>query len=187
MVTTVTDVFAYIETNINEWDQNYWVRCFAGMAVRLIDPERDFSLGNGWVYPVKPGDFGPTSESGGISTVHVEDLAPQLLYLREADKEKLFYFEVTTIEELYEAVKEVQKVHDRLWRVAYYTAYVGALNPDGVRNAIKTWCDEGFDFSHPAIRAMAGHLDHLNGNGLGPEMEDLNLVVAYAERLGIHG
>jgi hypothetical protein len=42
-----------------------------------------------------------------------------------------------------------------------------------------------FGADHTAVRAIAGHLAFLNGNGPGPELDELDAMKANAHRLGI--
>ena len=74
---------------------------------------------------------------------------------------------------------------DRLWRDAYYIAYIGASNPRGVRHSLTQIVEAGFDDNHAAVRAIKGHLDFLEGRSLGPEIADLDAVLANARRLGV--
>jgi hypothetical protein len=62
---------------------------------------------------------------------------------------------------------------------------VGACNPVAVRSAIATHTP-ALGSDHPAVRAMQGHLDFLEGTSIGPEFEDLDAVLSNARRLGIH-
>jgi hypothetical protein len=73
---------------------------------------------------------------------------------------------------------------DQAWRDAYYIADVGASNPKGVARTMEAHINTvGAD--HPAVRAIAGHLEFLQGHGIGPEFDDLAAVKANARRLGI--
>jgi hypothetical protein len=76
------------------------------------------------------------------------------------------------------------------WRTAYGIAYVGASNTAGTTLAIHetivrlrasgiAWPDVD---THPAVRAMVGHLAYLTGQGLGPELDDLDRVREHRER-----
>jgi hypothetical protein len=80
---------------------------------------------------------------------------------------------------------------DRAWRAAYAVAWVGASNTAGVALSIHEtivslrasgmpWADVD---THPAVRAMVGHLTYLTGRGLGPTMNDLATVREHGARL----
>ena len=75
---------------------------------------------------------------------------------------------------------------DAAWADAYGIAVTGASNPKGVAYTLDNLIrNHHVPVNHPAIRAIEGHLDYLNGNGLGPEMDDFREVEANARRLGI--
>jgi hypothetical protein len=73
---------------------------------------------------------------------------------------------------------------DGAWSDAYHISYIGASNPTGVR---RTWSLRAARLGddHHAVRAIKGHLDFLEGRGIGPEFDDLDAVKANARRLGI--
>jgi hypothetical protein len=73
---------------------------------------------------------------------------------------------------------------DQAWRDAYYIATVGASNPKGVANALARHVGHLGD-DHPAVRAIRGHLEFLQGTSLGPEFDDLREVGRNAARLGL--
>ena len=61
------------------------------------------------------------------------------------------------------------------WRDGYLIAWVGASNPRGVSFRLATHESElGPD--HVAVRAIRGHLAFLQGEALGPDMDDLTAV-----------
>lgn len=66
--------------------------------------------------------------------------------------------------------------YDAAWRDAYGIAWVGASNPRGVQHTIDKHIAAGVDADHPAIQAMQGHLDYLEGRSLGPSSRVLQLV-----------
>lgn len=75
---------------------------------------------------------------------------------------------------------------DTAWSDAYYIADVGASNPKGVQYTLdKMITERHIPLDHPALRAIGGHLDYLQGRGLGPELDDLREVQANARRLGL--
>ena len=76
---------------------------------------------------------------------------------------------------------QIEAVHQDPWEDAYGIAYIGASNPKGVENTLNHWKSQGLDESHPAVRAIQGHLDYLNGKGLGPEFDDLEEVLRHHE------
>lgn len=73
---------------------------------------------------------------------------------------------------------------DRAWQAAYAIAWIGASNPDPVKRSISEYT-QALGAQHHAVQAMQGHLDYLNGEGLGPPWELLDEVTANAQRLGV--
>lgn len=61
------------------------------------------------------------------------------------------------------------------WRDAYLIAWIGASNPRAVQRTLDTHTAT-YGPEHVAVRAIRGHLDYLEGNGLGPEMDALREV-----------
>jgi hypothetical protein len=85
-----------------------------------------------------------------------------------------------------------QELEDALWRDAYGIAWVGASNPAGVANTLAKRAAEVSRAAgtraaceHHALRAIAGHLAFLFGNGLGPDDKILTEVQVNARRLGL--
>ena len=78
-----------------------------------------------------------------------------------------------------------QTVVDKAWSDAYYIAWVGASNPKGVQRTL-TEHTASLGETHPAVRAIAGHLAFLAGTSLGPDSDVLEQVLANARRLGLH-
>ena len=78
----------------------------------------------------------------------------------------------------------MNETDDALWRDAYYIAWIGASNPRGVAHTLDQYREE-YGADHAAVRAIAGHLAFLNGDGIGPEFEDLDAVLSNARRLGL--
>lgn len=70
------------------------------------------------------------------------------------------------------------------WRAAYHIAWVGASNPRGVARSIEQHT-AAVGADHITVRLMRGHLDFLNGIGLGPELDDLDELSAYVKRKGL--
>jgi hypothetical protein len=70
------------------------------------------------------------------------------------------------------------------WRNAYYIAWVGACNQVAVQSAYSTHAPHlGED--HPAVRAIKGQLEFLQGTSPGPSAEDIQLVLEHAASLGL--
>jgi hypothetical protein len=83
-----------------------------------------------------------------------------------------------------------ESIQQAVWRHAYFIAYVGASNPVAVARTLMEDTAElrrtGLDVKrHVALRAMAGHLAYLYGIGLGPKVDDLDLVLGEAKRHGL--
>jgi len=80
---------------------------------------------------------------------------------------------------------------DELYEAAYNIVVVGASNPVAVAStlheAMLFLSRRGFDHSDikesAAVRAIAGHLNFLLGQGLGPEESDLGLLMTWREEL----
>jgi hypothetical protein len=69
------------------------------------------------------------------------------------------------------------------WVAAFRIAWIGASNPRGVQHSIdEHTATMGAD--HITVRLMKGHLDYLQGNGLGPDTGDLAAVLAFGKRTG---
>jgi hypothetical protein len=67
-------------------------------------------------------------------------------------------------------------VHTDPWEDAYGIAWIGASNPKGVQNTVDHWKQQGLNEDEMPLRAMQKHLDYLNGDGLGPEWDDLTAI-----------
>lgn len=75
-------------------------------------------------------------------------------------------------------------VEDKAWHAAYLIAWVGASNPRGVALALDEH-STAVGSDHPAVVAIRGHLDYLNGQSLGPAFDILDAVRENAGRLGL--
>jgi len=73
---------------------------------------------------------------------------------------------------------------NKLWVDAYQIAYIGGSNKRAIANALINYTKQ-LGSKHVAVRAIAGHLLYLYGYDLGPEITDLNKVLAKAVELGI--
>lgn len=85
-----------------------------------------------------------------------------------------------------------QPLEDGLWADAYRIAWVGASNPAAVASTLARRTQEVIHVigtrpacQHPALRAIAGHLAYLFGQGLGPDQKYLDAVEANAKRLSL--
>lgn len=82
---------------------------------------------------------------------------------------------------------------DQLWRDAYLIAHAGASNPVAVARTLREHCKTVLARTHssdavrqhPALRAIAGHLAFLFGQGIGPEFADLDTVSRECKARGI--
>lgn len=78
---------------------------------------------------------------------------------------------------------EFTQAEAQAWREAYYIAVVGASNPVSVAGTLGRLSaamlrhigTHGVE-THPALRAIAGHLAYLYGYGLGPDSDVLDQV-----------
>lgn len=62
-----------------------------------------------------------------------------------------------------------------VWKDAYLIAWIGACNKLAVSLILKRH-EATYGADHQAVRAIRGHLEYLEGDSLGPEMEDLRAV-----------
>jgi hypothetical protein len=62
-----------------------------------------------------------------------------------------------------------------VWKDAYLIAWIGACNQLAVKLILQRHAAT-YGADHQAVRAIRGHLEFLEGNSLGPEMEDLRAV-----------